>query len=276
MVLLGKITRGWDCGLGSPRCAGRASYRGMVIHRWLLYEQRQHLGAWSQFSLAAPATGTWQHSDTTRPRSDRALSKNTLRIHLRRVASMRPAGRLLHVGGLIRFSGLADRVLSRPYEYVTNCELISNLWLRPPCVDRTCHHAPHSGTSPGPLALFADAQGVPPTRSSTGPATTWHTSCHGAITTSEGRVTSASAIAAPLSPPTPAAAPRRYTHAHAPTHILIVARCELSDPMGHSRNGPRAVPGTPATALPFRFGRPSAVPGAPATALPFKFGRPSA
>ena len=47
------------------------------------------------------------------------------------------------------------------YEYVTNCELISNLWLRPPCVDRTCHHAPHSGTSPGPLALFADAQGVP-------------------------------------------------------------------------------------------------------------------
>ena len=150
-----------------------------------------------------------------------------------------------------------------------------NLWLRPPCVDAHATTHPTAALAPAPWRCSQTPRECP-TGSSTGPATTWHTSCHGAITTSEGRVTSASAIAAPLSPPTPAAAPRRYTHAHAPTHILIVARCELSDPMGHSRNGPRAVPGMPATALPFRFGRPSAVPGAPATALPFKFGRPSA
>ena len=164
MVLLGKITRGWDCGLGSPRCAGRASYRGMVIHRWLLYEQRQHLGAWSQFSLAAPATGTWQHSDTTRPRSDRALSKNTLRIHLRRVATGVNAPRrkvvaCWRVDPLFRTR--RPRAQSS-YEYVTNCELISNLWLRPPWVDAHATTHPTAALAPAPWRCSQTPRECPP------------------------------------------------------------------------------------------------------------------
>ena len=86
----------------------------------------------------------------------RIRPKNTLRIHLRRVASMRapPVVACWRVDPLFR-----NR---QPRAQSSMLQTGINLWLRPPTLcRRTCHHAPHSGTSPGPLALFADAQGVP-------------------------------------------------------------------------------------------------------------------